>query len=238
MYLCIVLNGVCVPVGLWMWGLLPCVLAACSLQSQSTAHSSTRQQSPIPSPAGSGRLWQRFSPVIFDCLLFYVRALISSSPPPRVSLQRAGDSCKTLYQGVDLRCAAPSSPPSPPPPILPPRYFAEVWTPPPPPPPLSPPSSAPHRHRSAAATQLSAADVVELITASFICRLAAQRDLGIDQMPADWWLLNRLLFMPTTLPRGWREGGREGGGGRRRIGVELKIQGLNWQPDSMVMERK
>lgn len=49
------------------------------------------------------------SPLIFASLLFSV-----APPPhlitPRVSLQRACDSCKTLYQGVDLRCAAPFSP--------------------------------------------------------------------------------------------------------------------------------
>lgn len=96
----------------------------------------------------------------------------------------------------------------------------------------TPPLPSPLQACSAAATQLSAADVVELITVSFICRLAAQRDLGIDQMPADWWLLNRLLFTPATLPRGWREEGRG-------IQPSLKVQqGPNWQADAMVIERK
>lgn len=47
--------------------------------------------------------------------------LISSASPLRVSLQRACDSCKTLYQGVDLRCAALSSPFSTPS-SIPPRF--------------------------------------------------------------------------------------------------------------------
>lgn len=57
--------------------------------------------------------------VIFASLLLSVSPLISSSPPPCVSLQRACDSCKTLYQGIDLQCAAPSPPPQPPSLILP-----------------------------------------------------------------------------------------------------------------------
>lgn len=46
-------------------------------------------------------------PVIFASLLFSI-APITTSPLP-VSLQRACDSCKILYQGVDLQRSAPSS---------------------------------------------------------------------------------------------------------------------------------
>lgn len=66
----------------------------------------------------------------------------------------------------------------------------------------------------------------------FISRLAAQRDLGIDEMPADWWLLNRLLFTPMTQLRGWREERRGGGGsGRRRFKHQKR---LNSQPKAWI----
>lgn len=96
--------------------------------------------------------------------------------PSDILLQRACNRCKTLFQGVDLRFVRPSIP-------LATHSPFECY-----PSPL--PSAA-----SVAAMRLSAAaDAADLITDSFICRLAAQRDLGIDQMPADWWLLNRLSF--------------------------------------------
>lgn len=83
-----------------------------------------------------------------------------------------------------------------PPPSLPLWFFSYI-----PLPACNPPSRLP----KPTLLLLSPADAAELITVSFISRLAAQRDLGIDEMPADWRLLNRLLFTPMTQLRGWRE---------------------------------
>lgn len=99
---------------------------------------------------------------IFDILFFY------SAPSP-VTFPSRGlvTAVKTLFQGVDLRFVRPSIPPATHSPFK--RHPSQ----------LSPAASV-------AAMRLSAAaDAADLITDSFICRLAAQRDLGIDQMPAD-----------------------------------------------------
>lgn len=147
---------------------------------------STKQEGLIDSARSSWWLLQPPLPV----------APLSSSHPHRplvFSLQRASDSCKTLYHKADPTVCCPTLClllPIPPSMVFPLHPFA--------------PLTASQTH-SATAMQLSAADAAELITVSFISRLAAQRDLGIDEMPADWWLLNRLLFTPMTQLRGWRE---------------------------------
>lgn len=88
-----------------------CVFVRPALSTHIDHFSLTKQKCSIPSPAASGWLLHHFLPWSFVYLLFSISPLISSSPPPCPSLQGPRDSCKTLYQGADLRCTAPSSPP-------------------------------------------------------------------------------------------------------------------------------
>lgn len=92
------------------------------------------------------------------------------------------------------------------------RHFAEVQP--------APCSAVPSC--SATVTSLSAADAVTLITDSFVCCLAAQRGMGIDQMPADWWLLNRLFFYTHGTVEGM-EGGKKKRRRRRRFRWKCKV---------------
>lgn len=112
-----------------------------------------------------------FPPLISVSLLYSLslpsplQLLLPLSFSPEALLTAVKPCIKALTYGV---------PPRPPLLLLTPPSLCD-----PPPPFLAPVA------RSATATKVSAADAVELITVSFICRLAAQRDLGIDQMPAD-----------------------------------------------------
>lgn len=175
------------PTGLWLnqhWLFTGSSLCLGDLSNYSTTP--TKQQGLIDS---AGSSWWLLHPFC----LWLPSAHHTPHRPLGFSLQRASDSCKTLYHKADptvccpiLRLLFPILPST----VLPLHPFA--------------PLTASQAH-SATAMQLSAADAAELITVSFISRLAAQRDLGIDEMPADWWLLNRLLYTPMAQLRGWKE---------------------------------
>lgn len=133
-------------------------------------------------------------------------------------LSQRSDSCKGSYHSVDLQSVTP--------PIIPLSLSTSLLVPPSPPTP-------PHRPLSFSSSQtlLSASDPL-LITMSFICGLPAQRDLRIDQMPAGWWALNRVLFQ---IPPGQREGGR---GDRDTACTENTTPAAYWTPEAIRTHHK